>query len=65
MQEIVEVATKQSEAKRWNRVLMEDLIMVTTPVGVKSLSLGDALGFESSIENTLRIHLVHSLKKKL
>lgn len=64
MQETVDVK-KQLEGKRWNPLLLEEVVTVMTPVGVKSLSLSDAIGLESSLENALRLHLVHSLKKKL
>ena len=37
------------------------MIMVATPTGAKSIYLEDA---DSSIENSLRIHLFHSLKRK-
>ncbi len=63
MQEIVEL-TKGLEGKRRNPLLMEDVIMVMTPVGVKPVSPVEALGLESSIENALRLHIVHTLKKK-
>jgi hypothetical protein len=65
MQEILELAKRLEGKGTWNPLLMEDMVTVKTPFGVKSLSLADALGLESSIENVLRLHLVHSLKKKL
>ena len=38
--------------------------MVMTPLGVKSISSLAEVDLESSIENALRLHLVHSLKKR-
>lgn len=58
MEEIV-----QEELENWNS--SEEMIMVLTPVGVKPVPLVDVGPESSCIEGVLRVHLIHSFKKKL
>lgn len=41
-----------------------EILMVTTPKGSKSVSLSDIGLGDSFVEDALRVHLIHSLKKK-
>jgi hypothetical protein len=59
MQEIVDA---KKELEKWNPILSEEMIMVMTPLGLRSVPITGTT--ESSLNNSLRLHVVHSLKKK-
>ena len=59
MQKLVDA---EKQLKSWNP-LSQELILVGTKIGVKSLSLSN-LELEPSLRDAPRLHLVHSLKKR-
>jgi hypothetical protein len=60
MQETVDI---RKQLEKWNLFLSEEMIMVMTPIGLKSVPLADITP-ESSLKNSVRLHVVHSLRKK-
>jgi hypothetical protein len=60
MQEVVDIG-KQLE--KLNSLLSDEMIMVATPLGLKSVPVAQITP-ESTLKNSLRLHVVHSLKKK-
>ena len=48
--------------ERWSA--SNEILMVETPIGSKSISLSDFGIGESFLEDASRVHLFHSLKRK-
>lgn len=70
MQEVIDLVGKRQRQSEQQAELKEDIanlsdkiVMVMTPVGVKSLSFHE-LEIESSLENALRLHMIHSIRRR-